>query len=232
MQPISQEPEALLLERYAERVGLVIRRVPNFTLCLKAQHIAEEITVLSKRGKPLTLHGKDLSHEGTWRKFLAYAEFPASTLISLHQGTELLTRRYRSWLLTSYTQRYKQIVQPTHLTWFHQVTRLAVIWHMMEAKAQHAAFADPWVAQEMETLKALGMLATEVAKAIHHIVKEPREEAASLIEQLYTVHAEYLTRPRLAPPPLPALPPGVHPPLLVGSNSGQAGETLPKGIGQ
>jgi hypothetical protein len=227
-QPISQEQEALLLERYAERVALTMRRAPNFTQCLNAQHVAEEIVILSKRGKPLTLHGKDLSHEGTWRKFLAYAEFPASTLCSLVEGTELLTRRYRSWLLTSYTRRYKQIVQPAHLTWFHQVTRLAVIWHIMEAKAQHTAFADPWVAQEMEVLHTLGVLATEVAKAIHHITKEPREEAAFLIEHLYHVHADRLTHPRLAPPPLPALPQGVHPPLLMELQSGQAVEAPQK----
>ena len=89
----------------------------------------------------------------------------------------------------------------------------------MEAKAQHSAFVDIWVAQEMEAIKTLGTLATEVAKAIHHIVKEPKEEASHLLEHLYLVHATEMTRPRLAPPPLPALPEGVHPPLALLSKS-------------
>jgi hypothetical protein len=218
--------EQTLLECYAERVALSVRRTTNFTQSLLQQHILPDITVLNRRGHPLTLHGKDICNEGTWRKFLT-ATLPAvQQLCSLVEGAETMTRRYRSWLLTSYTQRYKYLAQPAHLTWFHHVTRLAVIWHMMEAKAQHSAFADPWVAQEMEALKALGTLATEVAKAIHHIVKEPREEAPRLLEHLYLVHAAEMTRPHLAPPPLPALPDGVHPPLALLSNSEQIQTTL------
>jgi hypothetical protein len=207
--------EQKLFECYAERIALSVRQATNFTQSLLQQHLASDITLLNRRGQPLTLHGKDICNEGTWHKFLTAAPLVTQQLCSLVEGTETITRRYRSWLLTSYTQRYKHLVQPAHLTWFHHVTRLAVIWHIMEAKAQHSAFVDPWVAQEMEALKALGTLATEVAKAIHHIIKEPKEEAPRLLEHLYLVHAAEITRPRLAPHPLPALPEGVHPPLAL-----------------
>ncbi len=213
--------EQKLLECYAERIALPVRRTTNFTQSLLQQHLAPAITVFNRRGQPLTLHGKDICNEGTWRKFLTATPLPVSLLCSLVEGTETITRRYRSWLLTSYTQRYKHLVQPAHLTWFHHVTRIAVIWHIMEAKTQHSAFADTWVAQEMEALQALGTLANEVAKAIHHIVKEPREEAPRLLEHLYLIHADEMTRPRLTPPPLPALPEGIHPPRELLLNSEQ-----------
>src|SRR5581483_3584795 len=100
--------------------------------------------------------------------------------------------------------------------WFRSVTRLAVLWHMMEEKAERSAFADPWVAQEMQVLLLLNTLSTEIAKAIHHIVKEPKEEAPHLIDQLYQVHAAAISHPRQAPPPLPPLPEGVSlPPGLL-----------------
>jgi hypothetical protein len=227
-QPDAASQQALLLEQYAERAVLALRRAANFTESLSRQGLSAEITVLSPRGKTLTVRGRDLSHEGTWQKFLTQAQLPASTLYSLMQGSDEIIRRYRSFLLSAHTKRYQAISTSEHLAWFRAVSRLAVLWHMVEAKYQHAAFADPWVAQEIEALHTLGMLATEVAKAIHHIVKEPREEAALLIEHLYHVHADRLTHPRLAPPPLPALPQGVHPPLLMELQRGQAVEAPQK----
>ncbi|GHO96626.1 hypothetical protein KSF_066740 [Reticulibacter mediterranei] len=224
--------EQKLLECYAERIALSVRRATNFTQSLLQQHLAPDITLLNRRGQPLILHGKDICNEGTWRKFLTAATLATPQLCSLVEGTETITRRYRSWLLTSYTQRYKNLVQPAHLTWFHHVTRLAVIWHIMEAKAQHSAFVDPWVAQEMEALEALGTLATEVAKAIHHIVKEPKEEAPRLLEHLYLVHAAEMTRPHLAPQPLPALPEGMHPPLALLPKGEQEQMGLPEETAQ
>jgi hypothetical protein len=162
----------------------------------------------------VTLHGKDLYSEVAWRKFLAATPLSGQTLCSLIEGTEEITRRYRSFLLTAYTRRYRTLVQPEQRRWFHQVTRLVVVRRIMESKyqlqvtRQQATFADLWVGQEMGTLMDLNLLTTEIAKAIHHIVKEPKEHAQYLIEQLYQVHAQHIRihahRPADPLPPLPA----------------------------
>lgn len=78
-----QEAQALVLERYAERATLAIRRAPNFTQCLTNQHLSADITVLDRRGKLLTLHGKDLYNQRAWHKFVASTQLPISTLCSL-----------------------------------------------------------------------------------------------------------------------------------------------------
>jgi hypothetical protein len=70
------------------------------------------------------------------------------------------------------------------------------------------------VAQEVERLLTLTLLSTEIAKAIHHIIAEPREQATELIEQLYLVHARTLSESSLLPDPLPPLPKGVTHSLL------------------
>jgi hypothetical protein len=85
---------------------------------------------------------------------------------------------------------------------------------MLEAKYQHAAFADPWVAQEVERLLTLTLLSAEIAKAIHHILAEPGEQATELIEQLYLTHARTLSESSLLPGPLAPLPKGVTHPFL------------------
>jgi hypothetical protein len=221
-EPVPQTlSEAAVLECYAERVALTVRRAANFTDCLMQHHLAPQITVTSTKGVPFVLHGKDLCHAGTWRKFLAATPLAQSLLCQLVKGSEELTRRYRSFLLSAYTRRYRALVQPEHLAWFRSVTRLAVLWHMMEEKAERSAFADPWVAQEMQVLLLLNTLSTEIAKAIHHIVKEPKDEATHLIDQLYHVHAAEISHPRLAPPPLPPLPGGVSLPLSLGDGGEQ-----------
>jgi hypothetical protein len=60
----------------------------------------------------------------------------------------------------------------------------------------------------------LTLLSTEIAKAIHHIIAEPREQATELIEQLYLVHARTLSESSLLPDPLPPLLKGVTHSLL------------------
>lgn len=198
-----------VLECYAERAALTLRRAANFTDCLMQQHLAPQITVTSTKGVPFVLHGKDLCHTGTWRKFLIATPLVRPLLCQLVKGSEELARQYRTFLLSAYTRRYRALVQPEHLAWFRSVTRLAVLWHVMEEKAERSAFADPWVAQEMQVLLLLNTLSTEIAKAIHHIIKEPKEEAPRLIDHLYQVHAAAISHPRQAPPPLPPLPEGV-----------------------
>jgi hypothetical protein len=66
----------------------------------------------------------------------------------------------------------------------------------------------------MSVLMRLNSMASEIAKSIHHIVKQ-KEAAQSLLEQLYKTHAAYLEHRSLhTQTPLPALPPGTTMPLL------------------
>ncbi|GHO56159.1 hypothetical protein [Ktedonobacter robiniae] len=122
-------------------------------------------------------------------------------------------------LITKYTQRYRWLSTPAQIKWFEQVTALAVIRKMMEAK-YHAwtyehnehAFVDAWCSMEMRNLMALSAMTTEIAKAIHHIVKQP-EQAKEMLEQLFDMQATRLRenpfQMRQPLPPLPSLPEGV-----------------------
>jgi hypothetical protein len=210
-----------LLERYAERQALSVLRAANFTHCLLQNHLAAEIEVRDARGNPLTLRGKDLYNEVAWRKFLSTTPITSRLLCSLIEGTEEITRRFRSFLLTAYTPRYRSLVHQDQLVWFRQVTRLVVVRRIMETKyeqsvlLQREIFADAWVGSEMRRLMALNTLASEIAKAIHHIVKAPREHATDLIEQLYHVHArQVLSHIHQQASPLPPLPAGTLSPGL------------------
>lgn len=218
-----EQADARLLEQYAERQALSVLRGANFTQCLTLHRIPPDLEVVDPRGNTHTIHGKNLFDERTWQKFLASLTQPVN-LLSLTQSAESLVKLYRTWLLTTYTQRYRWLTTPTHLHWFEQVTVLVVIRKIMEAKhhaytyQQEDAFADPWVALEMGMLMALNTMSIEIAKAIHHIVKQP-EEAKDLVEHLFDVQATRLRhRPqqiRETLPPLPPLPHGVALPLAL-----------------
>jgi hypothetical protein len=220
VQGLSENDLPRLLERYAERQALSMLWAANFTQCLLQNQIAPQIEIRDARGQTLTLHGKDLYNETTWRKFLTATPLSERILGSLVEGSQEVLRHYRTFLVTAYTRRYQALARPEHLHWFHQVTYLAVIRRIMETKygwsatRHQPAFADGWVAHEMEKLMLLNQLATEIAKAIHHIVKEPKEQATHLIEHLYQVHAGTVLQHLNVPSdPLPPLPQGTPLPL-------------------
>jgi hypothetical protein len=211
--------EQRLLEQHAERAALSIVRGANFTQCLTINGLAPSITVMTPTNQPFTLHGRDLFDERTWQKFLRTQEQLAEPR-RLIKHVEPLVKGYRSWLLTSYTPRYQTLAAQTELDWFEQVTLLVIVRKIMEDKyarlisQQRDAFTDPWVAEEMSVLMRLNSMASEIAKSIHHIVKQ-KEAAQSLLEQLYKTHAAYLEHRSLhTQTPLPALPPGTTMPLL------------------
>jgi hypothetical protein len=211
--------EQRLLEHHAERAALSIGRGANFTQCLTINGLAPSITVMTPTNQPFTLHGRDVFDERTWRKFLSTQDH-LSEPYHLTTHVDPLVKGYRSWLLTSYTSRYQALSTQTELDWFEQVTLLVIVRKIMEDKymrlvrQQSDAFADPWVAEEMSILMRLNTMASEIAKSIHHIVKQ-KEAAQPLLEQLYTTHAAYLEQRSLQTrTPLPALPPGTTMPLL------------------
>ncbi|GHO61397.1 hypothetical protein KSC_002890 [Ktedonobacter sp. SOSP1-52] len=205
--------EALLLEQHAERQALSAVRGANFTQCLTLHHLAADLELVDPRGRPHLMHGKDLFDERTWTKFLASLQHPMN-ILSLTQSAEPLVKLYRTWLLTKYTQRYRWLSTPTQIQWFEQVTALVILRKVMEAK-HHAwtyqqdehAFADSWCAMEMRHLMTLNSMTTEIAKAIHHIVRQP-EQAKEMIEHLFDIQAtRLLDRPVPLRHPLPSLPP-------------------------
>ncbi|GHO76438.1 hypothetical protein KSD_42090 [Ktedonobacter sp. SOSP1-85] len=212
--PIDQEhTEALILEQHAERQALSAVRGANFTQCLSLHHLTADLELVDPRGRPHLMHGKDLFDERTWNKFLASLQHSINVL-SLTQSAEPLTKLYRTWLLTKYTQRYRWLSTPAQIQWFEQVTALVILRKVMEAK-HHAwtyqqneqAFADSWCAMEMKNLMTLNTMTTEIAKAIHHIVRQP-EQAKEMIEHLFEIQATRLfDHPVSLRHPLPSLPP-------------------------
>ena len=211
--------EQILLEQYAERAALSIVRGANFTQCLTINGLAASMTVMTPTSQQFTIHGRDLFDERTWKKFLRTQD-QAVEPYRLTGAVDLLAKGYRSWLLTSYTPRYQALSTQRELEWFEQATLLVIIRKIMEGKyarfvrEQHDAFADSWVAEEMSILMRLNTMASEIAKSIHHIVKQ-KDAAQTLLEQLYETHAAYLGKRSLqARTPLPALPPGTTQPLI------------------
>jgi hypothetical protein len=208
----STEEQTLLLEQYAERMALAIMRGANFTQCLKINGLAPSITVVTPKGQHLTLHGRDLSNERTWKKFLL-AQGQSLDLCRLVGVVEQLALRYRIWLLTGYTQRYQAISTQAEREWFEQVTQMVVARKIMERKyeafvyEQRETFADLWVIEEMVVLTRFNMMTNEIACTLYRLVKQPGM-AHQFIEQLYEIHAAHLAkrpqqpRTQLAPLPL------------------------------
>jgi hypothetical protein len=212
------EENIQLLEQYAERMALSVISRANFTQCLKSNGMAPSITIVTPKGQHFTLHGRDLSNERTWKKFLLTQSQPVD-LCHLIGVVDQFTVRYRSWLLAFYTQRYQAISTQTEREWFEQVTQLVVVRKIMERKyeafvyEQCETFADPWVAEEMMVLMRLNLMTTEIASTLYRLVKQPGM-AQQFIEQLYETHAAYLAkRPQRAQNQLAPLPPGITMPL-------------------
>lgn len=208
----STEEQTLLLEQHAERMALAVMRGANFTQCLKINGLAPSITVVTPKSQHLTLHGRDLSNERTWKKFLL-TQGQSLNLCHLVGVVDQLALRYRIWLLTGYTQRYQAISTQTEQDWFEQVTQVVVARKIMERKyeaflyEQRETFADLWVVDEMIVLTHVNMMTNEIASALYRLIKQPGM-AQNLIEHLYETHAAHLAkrsqqpRTHLAPLPL------------------------------
>lgn len=213
------EENALLLEQYAERMALSVMRSANFTQSLKDNGLAPSITIITPKSQRLVLHGRDISNERIWKKFLLTQGQPLD-LLHLRGVVDQLALRYRAWLLTSYTQRYQAISKQAEREWFEQVTQLVIVHKIMERKyeafiyEQCASFADPWVAEEMMVFMRINMMTREIASTLYRLVKQPGL-AQQFIEQLYETHAAYLEkRPQRARTQLAPLPTGTMMPLL------------------
>ena len=128
---------------------------------------------------------------------------------------DALRERYTErWLLNEHTERYHYIVSDAHQKWLRRVVILVVARHLMEQKyalsaAQgRQAFIDGWACGEMGRLQLLNSLTSELARLVHHIVRDPGQKQ-ELIDQF---HADLDVRVRglqlSQPEPLPPLPEG------------------------
>src|SRR5450432_1505290 len=123
MQTTVWTEDQILLEQYAERAALSVVRGANFTQCLTINELAPSITVMTPTSQQVTIHGRDLFDERTWKKFLN-SQGHAVEQSCLTGAVDLLVTGYRSWLLTNHTSRYQALSTQDELAWFEQVTLL------------------------------------------------------------------------------------------------------------
>ena len=202
--------ERVLVERYAERAALLQVRGASFTHCLKLAHIPSDFAVTGKMGEKLTLHAKDIANQKTWARFLREEE---ANLEWFSYQVGGIATTYARWLRQEYTSRYRLLETNEALEWLKQVTRLAVLWHMMAYKYERHTFLDPWVESEMGKLLLLRDFCREMAKAVHHAIKD-QGQAVELLEQAYERSLTLIEDRPLVPYEAPvALPEGVTDPL-------------------
>ena len=195
----------MMVEKHAEREAVRRVRGASFAHCLTLNSLAEDLEVVGKNGRPEKVHGKDIVSQKTWASFLA----KQTSIIEL-RGIAFtagpLAVRYATWLRTQYTSRYRWLVREEEKAWLKQVALLAVLWHVLEHKLETNTFLDAWAASEMEKLTAAREASREMAKAVHHGVKD---QAFTVLAQTYETYLHWIdARPFVPAAPLSPLPPG------------------------
>lgn len=193
---IPDSQRLLALEKQAEQWALTILRGATFTDCLKINGIAPACEIVTPEGKTVTIRGSDVYDHRTWKKFLASIN-QDEDIYQLTDVKEHLAQQYKTWLLREHTARYRALATEADLEWLERVITLAVTRHIIEQKyAAYTSqgletFADPRTAIEMGNLLLLNHVAREIARSVHHIIKEPAQ-AQQLIEQFYEEHFRHM----------------------------------------
>lgn len=204
MQQIDDE-EQMMVEMHAEREAIRRVRGASFAHSLTLNSLAEDLEVIGKNGRPEKVHGKDIVSQKTWASFLA-KQTSIIELGGIAFTAGPLAVRYATWLRTEYTSRYRWFVREEEKAWLKQVALLAVLWHVLEHKQETNTFLDAWAASEMEKLTAAREASREMAKAVHHGVKD---QAFTVLAQTYETYLHWIDARQFIPaPPLPPLPPG------------------------
>jgi hypothetical protein len=184
---IADSQRLLNAEKRAEQWALTVLRGTTFTDCLKFNDLAPTLEVQTPEGKTVTIRGSDIYDSRTWKKFLANIN-QDENICQLTEVGERLAAQYKTWLLGGHTARYRALATEADLAWLERVITLAVTRHIMEQKyAAYTSqgletFANPGTAIEMGNLMLLNQVAREIARSVHHIIKEPTQ-AQQLIEQ-------------------------------------------------
>jgi hypothetical protein len=215
--PTKLEYDALK-ERHAERWALRTCRSATLIQCLKKYDIAPTITVSTPKGKSIVIHASDIS--AARKRFFASLDLEQDMCHMTAVGDKFVDL-FQDWLLNEHTDRYRSITLDAHRKWLRQVIILVVARHLMEQKyalyiAQGShTFADAWACSEMCRLQLLNNLTSELARLVHHIMRDPEQQQA-LIDQFHT-DLEIRMKGQLfaAPDPLQALPEGVALPFAL-----------------
>lgn len=164
------------LEANAEyKAYALLVQATSFTRCLQQQQLAISQQVVDPAGRLITLFGRAIYNKRTWNHFLRTQETEIVPL-SLTEQTETIAEAYCAWLVKQ--TRCRLLSTPEQLAWLKRVVRLAVVWHIMEHKAQMARlgigspFADPVMRACMLLYEHRRACLADCARLIHRIVKE------------------------------------------------------------
>jgi len=215
MQSIAEYKQFLLMEQHAERKACSVILGENFTQCLKLSNYPTSIQVPNRKGDPITIQGRDIYNSKTWEKFLLEVQ-PEDDLRVLTGVANRLAKQYDTWLRTGgYTERYTFFNSDDAVLWLRNVTLMAVIRRIVENKRQSSAFADDYSADAVADIFLLHEFARDLAKAVNHGIKE-QERAMELITAVCEQFTALIdARKRKMADPLPPLPAGTPPPLLL-----------------
>jgi hypothetical protein len=158
---------------------MMIRRSTTFSGCLKALGVAPTMTVSNAKGKTLTISASDVY--AARKRFLVGLELDQDAYAITSVGNKLVDL-FLDWLLHEYSDRYRSIVKEDQQVWLRQVVIFVIARHLMEQKYTlyieqgRQTFADPWVRSEMCRLQLLNNLTGELARLVHHIVRDPERQ--------------------------------------------------------
>ena len=207
----------LLRERHLERWALEVCRSLTFLECLKAYGIAPTMQVRMPKGKLLTVSASHIY--GARTKFFATLDLEEA-LCHLTLVGEKFVPLYQEWLLHEDTERYRYLTAPEQRAWLTQVVTLVVARYVMSHKYAlftqgRQTFADPWVGGEMGYVQVLHSLPNELARLVHHIVRDAEQQHV-LIEQFFTELGVRMQGHQFGlPDPLPPLPEGTFLPFTL-----------------
>jgi hypothetical protein len=200
-----------LRERYAERWALNVSRSATFIQCLEKFDVAPTITVNTPKGKSIVINASDIY--AARKKFFAKQDSEHDLRHMTLVGDRLVDL-YEHWLLNEHTERYHYVLSDVHRKWLRRVIILMMARHLMEQKfalyeAQGSqTFVDDWACGEMVRLQLLNSLTSELARLVHHIVRDPGQKQ-ELIDLFHTDLDVRVRELQLSKPePLPPLPPG------------------------
>jgi hypothetical protein len=165
------------------------------------------ITVSKAKGKTLTINASDVY--AARKRFLSGLE-PEQDAFALTLVGDKLVDLFLDWILCEYSERYRSIVTEDQRTWLRQVAILVIARHLMEQKYTRCieqgerTFADPWVCSELCRLHLLHTLTGDLARLVHHIVRDP-ERQELLIDQFHADLEARMKGPFALPESLPPL---------------------------
>ena len=207
----------LLLEQHLERWGLATYRSATFHQVPQAYGLAPTLPVTTPKGSTLLLRASDLY--GARVKGLASLELDQDRYALTRLG-EHLVAVYQDWLTTQYSPRYRALTTDAQRTWLTQTVTLVITRHLLEHKWVRAlaygsqAFADPWVCSVVGHLSLSHRLPGELARLVHHIVRDPEQQGALITQFLDDLDVRMQGQAFVLPAPLSPLPEGVRLPFI------------------